>query len=224
MGTPSLFVTPAHAYGRRERPPPAPPPLTRWGGGSWLLLLHPVGAAPVPRAAAAKARAALPDRSSKPQTATPSGRYSRDRSAARARTAAAMHSAAAPASASGGATPSAFRQPRRWHWLPRHPTHARPPRGSSQGVSARSSPAARPPCRPGTHSLSGPRRCPRSMTPVGCCRTGSRLLAALPSHGALRQRSGQAAAAGSSQGVRNGTGNGSNAAAFLRITLHNYTQ
>ena len=88
--------------------PPAPPPLTRWGGGSWLLLLHPVGAAPVPRAAAAKARAALPDRSSKPQTATPSGRYSRNRSAARARTAAAMHSAAAPASAPGVATTSSF--------------------------------------------------------------------------------------------------------------------
>lgn len=69
-------------------------------------------------------------------------------------------------------------------------------------------PAARPPCRPGTHSLSGPRRCPRSMTPVGCCRTGSRLLAALPSHAALRQRSGLAAAASSGQGVRNKTGSG----------------
>lgn len=38
--------------------------------------------------------------------------------------------------------------------------------------------------------------------------TGSRLLAALPSHAALRQRSGSAAAAGSGQGVRNETGSG----------------
>ena len=38
--------------------------------------------------------------------------------------------------------------------------------------------------------------------------TGSRLLAALPSHAALRQRSGSAAAAGSGQGIRNETGNG----------------
>lgn len=120
------LLLPTHT-GEGNAPPCTPPADAVGGGGSWLLLLHPVGAAPVPRAAAAKARAALPDRSSKPQTATPSGRYSRDRSAARARTAAAMHSAAAPASAPGVATPSAFRQPRRWHWLPRHPTHARPP-------------------------------------------------------------------------------------------------
>ena len=33
-------------------------------------------------------------------------------------------SVAAPASAPGAATPSAFRQPRRWRWLPRHPTRA----------------------------------------------------------------------------------------------------
>ena len=31
---------------------------------------------------------------------------------------------AAPASAPGVATPSVFRQPRRWRWLPRHPTRA----------------------------------------------------------------------------------------------------
>ena len=35
-----------------------------------------------------------------------------------------MRSVAAPASAPGAATPSVFRQPRRWRWLPRHPTHA----------------------------------------------------------------------------------------------------
>lgn len=38
--------------------------------------------------------------------------------------------------------------------------------------------------------------------------TDSRLLAALPSHAALRQRSGSAAAAGSGQGIRNETGSG----------------
>lgn len=35
-----------------------------------------------------------------------------------------MRSVAAPASAPGAATPSVFRQPRRWRWLPRHPTRA----------------------------------------------------------------------------------------------------
>lgn len=35
-----------------------------------------------------------------------------------------MRSDAAPASAPGVATPFVFRQPRRWRWLPRHPTHA----------------------------------------------------------------------------------------------------
>ena len=35
-----------------------------------------------------------------------------------------MRSDAAPASAPGVATPSVFRQPRRWRWLPRHPTRA----------------------------------------------------------------------------------------------------
>ena len=165
MGPPSLFVTPAHANGRRERPPLHPPPLTRWGGGSWLLLLHPVGAAPVPRAAAAKARAALPDRSSKPQAAAPSGRCSRDRSAARARTAAAMHSAAAPASATGVATPSEFRQPRRWRWLPRHPAQARPPPQQRAG-RFRSVVSCGPATVQAGHALAQRRsRCPRSMTP-----------------------------------------------------------
>lgn len=65
----------------------------------------------------AASRQRLPHREGAPAIAAPR----------RARTAAAMHSAAAPASAPGVATPSTFRQPRRWHWLPRHPTHARPP-------------------------------------------------------------------------------------------------
>lgn len=95
----------------------------------------------------------------------PSGRCSRCRSAARARTTAAMHSAAAPASAPGAATPSEFRQPRRWHWLPRHPAPARSPPQQRAGRFRLAAPVARPPCWPGAHSLSGPRRCPRSMTP-----------------------------------------------------------
>lgn len=50
-------------------------------------------------------------------------------------------------------------------WQPRHPgprtTAAQQRAGRFRSVA----PAARPPCWPGTHSLSGPRRCPRSMTP-----------------------------------------------------------
>lgn len=186
--------------------PPAPPPLTRWGGGSWLLLLHPVGAAPVQRAAAAKARAALPDRSSKPPAAAPSGRCSRDRSAARGKAgkmgistkhrSAAQHPDTAlctvlppqPAPPAQLPLPNSD-SPAAGAGCPGTPPTPGPPRSSSQGVSARSL------LRPGHHAgrvrtRSAARRCPRSMTPVGCCCTGSRLLAALPSHGALRQRSG----------------------------------
>lgn len=78
------------------------------------------------------------------------------------------------------------------HRQPRHPTQPDgPPRSCGPGVSARSSPAARPPCRPGAHSLSGPGRCPRSMTPgtaaapaPGCW---PRLLRPAADGGALRK-------------------------------------
>lgn len=116
-----------------------------------------------------------------------------------------MHSAAAPASAPGVATPSGFRRPRRWHWLPRHPAHTGPPRSSGPGVSARSLPA---PPTGGTRSLTGFRRCPRSMTPgtaaapaPGCW---PRLLRPAADGGALRKlrrvgsRSGKAADEGRS--------------------------
>lgn len=113
VGTPSLFVTPDHAHGRRERPP-CTPPLTRWGelaaaapriaAGHPRALRRPGGrrsarrrtiprrrsAAPsgqgerpfVKCGIAAKPAAALPGRGSKPPAATPSGRCSRNRSAA----------------------------------------------------------------------------------------------------------------------------------------------
>lgn len=95
---------------------------------------------------------------------------------------------AAPARAPGVATPSGFRQPRRWRGLPRHPAPTGPPRSSGPGVSARSLPA--PPAG-GTRSLTGSRRCPRSMTPgtaaapaPGCW---PRLLRPAADGGALRK-------------------------------------
>lgn len=76
-----------------------------------------------------------------------------------------MHSAAAPASAPGAATPSEFRQPRRWHWLPRHPTHARPPPQQRAG-RFRSVVSCGPATVQAGHALAQRRsRCPRSMTP-----------------------------------------------------------
>ena len=80
------------------------------------------------------------------------------------------------------------------------PTHDRR-RSSGPGVSARSSPAARPPCRPGTHSLSGS-PLPSLHDPRHRSCTGSRLLAALPALDALRHCSGKRAAADSCQGRR----------------------
>lgn len=101
---------------------------------------------------------------------------------------------------------------------PGTPAHAHPPRSSSPGVFARSSPTARPPCRPGTHSLSGS-PLPSLHDPRGCCCTGSRLPAALPALGALRHCSGKCAAAGSCQGLRGRKGQRHHAATFLRITV-----
>ena len=76
-----------------------------------------------------------------------------------------MYSAAAPASAPGVATPSTFRQPRRWHWLPRHPTHARPPPQQRAG-RFRSVVSCGPATVQAGHALAQRRsRCPRSMTP-----------------------------------------------------------
>lgn len=217
VGTPSLFVTPDHAHGRRGRPP-LHPPADAVGGVSWLLLLHPVGAAPVLRAAAAKARAALPDRISQPEAATPSGRCSRDRSAARGKAgkmgistkngAAAQH----PDTALCTVLPPQPAPPAQLPLLDSDspavgtgcpgtpPTHDRR-RSSGPGVSARSSPAARPPCRPGTHSLSGS-PLPSLHDPRHRSCTGSRLLAALPALDALRHCSGKRTAAGSCQGRR----------------------
>lgn len=99
-----------------------------------------------------------------------------------------MHSATAPARAPGVATPSGFRQPRLWRGLPRHPAPTGPPRSRGPGVSARSLPA---PPTGGTRSLTGSRRCPRSMTPgtaaapaPGCW---PRLLRPAADGGALRK-------------------------------------
>ena len=75
----------------------------------------------------------------------------------------AVRSNAAPASAPGVATPFAFRQPRRWRWLPRHPTRAtsaallrlgRATRADSRGVR----PVSYTHLRARPRSLTGPRR------------------------------------------------------------------
>lgn len=108
---------------------------------------------------------------------------------------------AAPASAPGAATPSGFRRPRRWHWLPRHPT-PQPVRRAAAGRAFPLGRSLRPPAG-GTRSLTGSRRCPRSMTPgtaaapaPGCW---PRLLRPAADGGALRKqrrvglRSGKAA-------------------------------
>lgn len=111
---------------------------------------------------------------------------------------------AAPASAPGAATPSDFRRPRRWRWLPRHPAPHRSAAQQRAGRFRSVAPAARPPCRPGTHSLSGPRRCPRSMTPgtaaapaPGCW---PRLLRPAADGGALRKLRRESRGSGSAQG------------------------
>lgn len=170
-------------------PPPAPPPLR--GGGELeaaappeasgnhcrtrrprlpLVRHRPFGpgcgrasywqsGGPLASAASAEARAALPERPTQTGSGCPLG-GALPRSQRRAGSA--SGSVAAPASAPGVATPSGFRRPRRWHWPPRHPAPTGPPRSSGPGVSARSLPAPPTGC---TRSLTGSRRCPRSMTP-----------------------------------------------------------
>ena len=230
------FVSPVHAHGRRERPPPAPPPL-RGGGeleaaaapeasgyhcrtrrprlplvrhrpsaglrpapptGSQPALMSSAGLRRSPRGAPRKAQANR-------QRVPPSVGHSRDRSAARA----SSGSVAAPASAPGVATPSDFRQPRRWHWRPRHPAPTGPPRSSGPGVSARSLPAPPAGC---TRSLTGSRRCPRSMTPgtaaapaPGCW---PRLLRPAALGGALRKLRRHGCGSRKRPRVRTGTGSG----------------
>ena len=50
-------------------------------------------------------------------------------------------------------------------WQPRHPSPRTPAAQQRTGCFRSVASAARPPCWPVSHSLSGPRRCPRSMTP-----------------------------------------------------------
>ena len=193
MGTPSLFVTPDHARGRRNEPP-LHPPATRWGK---LAAVAPRIEAGLPRGSRRPGGRRSPRRRTIPRrrSAAPSGmgeqpfptcslaanpaRRSPKGAANRQRL---PHRVGTPDNAAprggrrqqsgrsstrcGSETGSEPAACRPCHaGSPGTPAHAHPPRSSRPGVSARSSPAARPPCWPGTHSLSGPRRCPRSMTP-----------------------------------------------------------
>lgn len=102
------------------------------------------------------------------------------------------------------------------------------PRTTAAAAAGRAFPLGRL-LRPGHHAgrartRSAARPLPSLHDPRHRSCTGSQLLAALPSHAALRQRSGLAAAADSGQGVRAGKNSARSAAAFLRITLHNYAQ
>lgn len=114
----------------------------------------------------------------------------------------AVRSNAAPASAPGVATPFAFRQPRRWRWLPRHPTRAtsaallrlgRATRADSRGVR----PLLRAPAL-----ANRPPPVARSAAPRRRSSTGCRQLAALPTLYALRHCCDTAAAARQCQRTR----------------------
>lgn len=235
MGCPSLsFLLPRHTG--EGNAPPCTPPLR--GGGELeaaappeasgrhcrtrrprlpLVRHRPFGpgcgrasywqsGGPLASAASAEARAALPERPTQTGSGCPLG-GALPRSQRRAGSA--SGSVAAPASAPGVATPSGFRRPRRRHWPPRHPAPTGPPRSSGPGVSARSLPA--PPAG-GTRSLTGSRRCPRSMTPgtaaapaPGCW---PRLLRPAADGGALRKLRRHGCGSRKRPRVRTGTGSG----------------
>lgn len=102
-----------------------------------------------PQAAANRQR--LPPRVGAPAVAAPRGE-----SGSKADEAA--HAAALRPEAAGSVPPLPC-------WQPRHPSPRTPAAQQRAGCFRSVAPAARPPCWPVSHSLSGPRRCPRSMTP-----------------------------------------------------------